>query len=96
MNLQGQIMNIQADHKKTVEEYSDRRQAYIFGHRDARHAAAELALKADAAIDALRVLLTNGNEFKSYDGENPAWHRKSIPRDADLNRAREALAALDR
>ena len=95
MNLHGQIINIQADHKKTVEEYSDRRHAYIFGHRDARHAAAELAMKADACIEALRMLVASGNEFKSFDGDMPAWHVKSIPRDADLNRARGALAALD-
>jgi len=40
--LHGQVMNIQADHEKSTLEYRDRREAYIHGHRDARHTAAEL------------------------------------------------------
>lgn len=68
--------------------------AYKDGHRDARHAAAELALQADACIEALRALL-QGNEYRPIGGDSPAWHMKSMPRDADLDRAREALAAFD-
>ena len=53
MNLHGQIMNLGA---VEPDEYADGpvRTAYRVGHRDARHAAAELALKADAELDALR------------------------------------------
>lgn len=36
------IMNIPCDEAKANEEYSDRRLAYKHGHRDARHAAADL------------------------------------------------------
>ena len=90
MDLHGRIMNLPA-----TGEPAGGSMAYKLGHRDARHAAAELALKADACIEALRMLVASGNGFKSFDGDTPAWHVKSIPRDADLNRAREALAALD-
>ena len=51
MDLHGRIMNILADANKAGTD--DVRLAYLHGHRDARHAAAELALKADAQIDAL-------------------------------------------
>ena len=58
MDLHGQIMNLPlaslAAHGTThSREYKE-------GHRDARHAAAELALKADACIDALRDILDTG------------------------------------
>lgn len=42
-DLHGKIMNIQADHTASNADYKSKREAYIFGHRDARHAAAELA-----------------------------------------------------
>jgi hypothetical protein len=45
-DLHGKIMNIQADHTASTADYKSKREAYIFGHRDARHAAAELALAA--------------------------------------------------
>lgn len=49
MNLHDQMMNL------TVSRSAGNRSAaYRLGHRDARHAAAELALKADACIEALR------------------------------------------
>lgn len=41
MDLSGQIMNIVADANKAGTD--DARMAYLHGHRDARHAAAELA-----------------------------------------------------
>ena len=44
MNLHGQIMNLTAKQSNA---------SYRVGFRDARHAAADLALKADAQIDAL-------------------------------------------
>ena len=59
MNLHGQIMNLPCrDDDALNAEYSDRRIAYKHGHRDARHAAAELALKADAQVEALHAALT--------------------------------------
>ena len=51
MDLHGQIMNILADANKAGTD--DVRLAYLHGHRDARHAAAEMALGAGAKIDAL-------------------------------------------
>ena len=53
MTLHGQIMNLPSG-QGTMSQSPD--MAYKIGHRDARHAAAELALKADACVDALRVL----------------------------------------
>ena len=46
MNLHGQIMNLPASGEPTAGSM-----AYKLGHRDARHAAAELALKADSAME---------------------------------------------
>ena len=101
MNLHGKIRNIKCDPGNVAAGFDagtltrDQVTHYKLGHKDARHAAAEQALKADACIEALRTLLA-GNEYRSIAGDAPAWHMKSIPREADLDRAREALAALDR
>jgi hypothetical protein len=51
MDLHGQIMNLPA-----TGEPAGGSMAYKLGHRDARHAAAELALRGDAAAAALRNL----------------------------------------
>ena len=58
MDLHGQIMNLQSDNKPSIPLCGGSPElrevlAYKLGHRDARHAAAELALGADAKIDAL-------------------------------------------
>jgi hypothetical protein len=52
MNLHGQIMNLATPFAGAYDE--DVRDAYKCGHRDARHAAAELAHSADAEIERLR------------------------------------------
>jgi hypothetical protein len=49
MNLHGQIMNLPAKH--TLGFHGDGDLAYRTGHRDARHAAAELALTTDATME---------------------------------------------
>jgi hypothetical protein len=52
MNLHNTIMNIPTEIDFT--DWSDHdRQSYKRGHRDARHAGAELSLKAEARIDEL-------------------------------------------
>lgn len=56
MDLHGDIMNIQA--LIPTEALEDGKvHAYKIGHKDARHAAAELALKADARIEELEEAL---------------------------------------
>lgn len=62
MNLHSDIMNIQPtiihDGPNGVGNVnSNRFLAYKEGHRDARHAAAELSLKADARIEELESVL---------------------------------------
>jgi len=52
MNYRGRIMNIERDPMLVAGAPTDA--AYFYGHRDARHAAAEIASKADAEIDRLR------------------------------------------
>ena len=52
MNLHGQIMNIPAEPAKV--NGSNYALSYKEGHRDARHAAAELSLVADKMVEALR------------------------------------------
>lgn len=56
MNLNEKIMNLQTPELLTFRGDDSPLLAYRVGHRDARHAAAELALKADACIEALREL----------------------------------------
>lgn len=54
-SLHGRIMNLpQTPGLPMVNATEAQLLAYKIGHRDARHAAAELALKADAELDALR------------------------------------------
>lgn len=57
MNLHGKIMNLRTTKHREPEGLLP---AYKRGHRDARHAAAELALRADALANALRMYLASG------------------------------------
>lgn len=63
MNLHNEIMNIPVPHSVTHNlEHPDCKDmfsaySYKIGHRDARHAAAELSLKAEAYIEILEDLL---------------------------------------
>lgn len=54
MSLHQQIMDLRANPIGVMPAW---RPAYMAGHYDARHAAAELALKADAVIEAARAVL---------------------------------------
>ena len=76
MSLHNQIINLR------WHPYHEWNINYLEGHRDARHAAAELAIKADAAIEAARAVL--------------AW-RHATPTTGylrDNDQSREALAVL--
>lgn len=64
MDLHAEIMNIPA-RAVAADEYDHKLQAYKCGHRDARHDAAELALKAQARIEELE------EDLKTY--EKNAW-----------------------
>lgn len=57
MNLHNEIMNIPAKHQRVVFQDQGFYLMYKEGHRDARHAAAELSLKADARIEELEEAL---------------------------------------
>lgn len=56
MDLHGQIMNLPARLPKDCAKMATST-AYKAGHKDARHAAAELALRADALVHELREVL---------------------------------------
>jgi len=71
MNLHNEIMSIQSDPVKYV--YEQQQNAYNSGHRDARHAAAELALKADAEIDRLKSILRQ--QIIIYQVDDQAWNQ---------------------
>jgi hypothetical protein len=73
-----------------VEERNEQEERDIAYIAAACNAAPELLAERDALRAALEGLMT-GNVYKSFAGEPPAWHQKSIPRDADLTRARAAL-----
>lgn len=61
MDLHGQIMNLPARLPKDCAKMATAT-AYKTGHRDARHAAAELALRADALVHELREVLERERE----------------------------------
>ncbi len=58
-NLHGKIINIPLDNPQHDAMEDRERIAYKLGHRDARHAAAELALETDQQREALRADLEN-------------------------------------
>lgn len=76
MNLHNEIMNIPVDQEKLDAAVQDRHWTaiYKFGHRDARHAAAELSLKAEARIEELESLL--GQARGMVNGATEEWHNK--------------------
>lgn len=57
MNLHNEIMNIPVPSDFDYADFPNKVYAYKSGHRDARHAAAELSLKAEARIEELEILL---------------------------------------
>lgn len=60
MNIHNHIMNIQIDRARMMDQLnfvSDYNTAYKLGYRDARHAAAELSLEAEARIEELEDFL---------------------------------------
>ena len=63
MDLHGQIMNLQVGLTELATSLytGDTTLAYKIGHRDARHAAAELALGADACIEVLRGIVKSAD-----------------------------------
>jgi hypothetical protein len=90
MDLHGQIMNLPARLPSDCAKMATAT-AYKTGHRDARHAAAELALKADACVEALRDILMHVGEGR---GDAVEWVCEPIHSD-EIRAAREALAELD-
>lgn len=82
MNLHNLIMNIRVNNK-LKEDWTDVDggisagwYAYKEGHRDARHAAAELSLKAEARIEELEEMLKwyiDEDEIHEGDPENQYW-----------------------
>lgn len=66
MNLHSEIMNIPVDQDKRLEAVKNAgASAYTCGHRDARHVAAELSLKAESRIEGL--------EEELKESEKTAW-----------------------
>jgi hypothetical protein len=51
MSLHEKIMNIECE--KEMQPWANTREAYQYGHRDALHAAAELAVQQDAVVKQL-------------------------------------------
>lgn len=83
MDLHGQMMNLRCVVPPDAQVWANYGYAYKVGHRDARHAAAEVALKADACVRALREIVASAER-------NEAAVNTFL-----LIDAREALAALD-
>lgn len=76
MNLHNEIMNIPVPSNVDYSSPATKVIAYKFGHRDARHAAAELSLKAEARIGELEDMLkwyVEEDEIHEGDPENQYW-----------------------
>lgn len=76
MNLHNQIMNIPVPSDFDYADFPNKVYAYKSGHHDARHAAAELSLKAEARIEELEEMLKwyiEEDEIHEGDPENQYW-----------------------
>lgn len=70
MDLHNAIMNIRVDEQNLFYKYGNESlYAYKEGHRDARHSAAELSLKADARIEELESLIQGTIDCVSVYGD---------------------------
>lgn len=86
MNLHNEIMNIPVDEKELQSRFYEEKWeivAYKFGHRDARHAAAELSLKVEARIEELEKKLRreeeeHGNTVNQRDQAEAYAHMLSV------------------
>lgn len=81
MNLHNKIMNLPCHTRAGYSEYYVA--GYKFGHRDARHAAAELSLDADRLVRAARAVLARW--------DSPGWKDTAPTADvmAELRKAVE-------
>lgn len=68
MTLHNEIMNIPTDKLDWDVSVKESR-SYKEGHRDARHAAAELSLKYDLYIDMLEDLIQDSSIFSKFKKE---------------------------
>lgn len=76
MNLHNEIMNISVKHDRTTFQDQVCYLMYKEGHRDARHSAAELSLKAEARIEELEEMLkwyVEEDEIHEGDPDNQYW-----------------------
>ena len=96
MDLHGRIMNILADANKAGTD--DARLAYLHGHRDARHAAAQMASAQTAAAAALLAALEDVCNVMNALGDSSdrdvtphIWQKHECQ--ANLVAAEEAVAA---
>lgn len=82
MNMHGRMMNLPMTlDARDAGPYAN---GYKQGHKDARHAAAEVAFNADACIEALRAIVEQQRTM-GFDGS---------PSDELMDEARRALAAV--
>ncbi|HAR38596.1 MAG TPA: hypothetical protein DCS09_08535 [Porphyromonadaceae bacterium] len=100
MDLHGKIMNIQCEQKYMGENLHDAllsglmQEAYNLGHRDARHAAAELALADYAALQQSHAeLLDIAHRCFSLLSFN-AWSAEEYERDIETISKAESLTTI--
>lgn len=65
-NYHDEIMNLRASEAEIADDLPAAILAYKTGHRDARHAAAEIAAQADARIDELREAVVHRNSENAW------------------------------
>ena len=102
-NFHARMMNIRADRPSETECGKSIDRAYKIGHRDARHAAAEIAIEADEALRRLHSVnadlleaLRNFVDFPSdmFDGDHDAPFTMTV-RIANMRLARAAIAKAE-
>jgi hypothetical protein len=90
MNLHAKIMNLTCDTQRMT---SVERMAYKLGHRDARHAAGELANEADVLIAELLVALETANSCMKVQRDFVDRGRYSAAWDAPISMSDAAIAS---
>lgn len=90
MDLHGKIMNLPCD--GATLDWANTREAYMYGHRDARHAAAELATAADALIAELVEALKGMNDVWKCVCDASGWDPEHVKQYAA---ARDAIAKAE-
>lgn len=104
-NYHGKVMNIRIDDEKLIDARDcapDRDSVYRYGHRDARHVAAEIANEADTEIADLQTEIerlraggcTRDQGATQYCAEAQRWMNNANNKQLEIDGLKEAIRKL--